>query len=49
MMLEIDGALKPMFGPLRDLLAEAMAQVERGRSWGVRLNTSRSKVDWPTR
>lgn len=34
MMLEIPEALKPMIEPLRDLLAEAMAQVERARVLG---------------
>lgn len=32
MMLEIEDALKPMFEPLRELLAEARRQVERGRA-----------------
>ena len=32
MMLEIEDALKPMFEPLRELLAEARTQVERGRA-----------------
>lgn len=31
-MLEIEDALKPMFEPLRELLAEVRAQVERGRA-----------------
>jgi hypothetical protein len=34
MMLEIEDALKPMFEPLRDLLRETRAQVERGRALG---------------
>jgi hypothetical protein len=34
MMLEIPDALKPMFEPLRDLLNETVAQVERGRAVG---------------
>lgn len=34
MMLEIPDALKPMFEPLRDLLKEAQAQVDRGRVLG---------------
>jgi hypothetical protein len=34
MMLEIPDALKPMFEPLRDLLAEAQTQVDRGRALG---------------
>jgi hypothetical protein len=34
MMLEIEDALKSMFEPLRDLLAEARAQVERGHALG---------------
>ncbi|HEY3818875.1 MAG TPA: hypothetical protein VGL81_17005 [Polyangiaceae bacterium] len=32
MVLEIEDALKPMLEPLRDLLKETRAQVERGRS-----------------
>jgi hypothetical protein len=34
MMLEIEDALKPMFEPLRELLAETRAQVERGHALG---------------
>ncbi len=34
MMLEIPDALKPVFEPLRDLLADVQAQVDRGRSLG---------------
>jgi hypothetical protein len=34
MMLEIEDALKPMFEPVRELLAEARAQIERGRALG---------------
>ena len=34
MMLEIEDALKPMFEPLRDLLAEARTQVARGQELG---------------
>lgn len=34
MMLEIPDALKPMLEPLRDLLKEAQAQVDRGRALG---------------
>lgn len=34
MMLEIPDALKPMLEPLRDLLAEVQAQVDRGRALG---------------
>lgn len=34
MMLEIPDALKPMFEPLRALVAETQAQVERGRALG---------------
>jgi hypothetical protein len=34
MMLEISDVLKPMFEPLRELLAEAQAQVDRGRALG---------------
>lgn len=34
MMLEIPDALKPMFEPLRDLLAEAQAQVDRAHALG---------------
>ena len=34
MMLEIPDTLKPMFEPLRDLLKETEAQVERGRMLG---------------
>ena len=34
MMLEIPETLKPMFEPLRDLVAEVQAQVDRGRALG---------------
>jgi hypothetical protein len=34
MMLEIEDALKPMFEPLRELLAEARTQVARGQELG---------------
>jgi hypothetical protein len=34
MMLEFDDALKPMLEPLRDLLKETQAQVDRGRARG---------------
>jgi len=33
-MLEIPDTLKPMFEPLRELLAETQAQVDRGRALG---------------
>jgi hypothetical protein len=41
MMLEIPDALKPMWEPLRDLLAGVQAQVDRERSLGRDASGSR--------